>query len=70
MILSKLPVKVAKYVNTEMVLKYWVMDKVLCKNISPFSNEIIKSIVKCINAIRANVKNENISIYLKAILRR
>lgn len=31
-------------------------ERLMYKNISPFLNEVLKSIVKCIDAIKANVK--------------
>ncbi|XP_014779215.1 protein FAM200A-like [Octopus bimaculoides] len=48
--------------NPEMFLVHCVIhrENLVSKNMSPVLNEVLKSVIKCINAIKANVKCESL----------
>lgn len=54
--------KLMKDENPEMLLVHCVIhrENLVSKNISPVLNEVLKSVIKCINAIKANAKCERL----------
>lgn len=54
--------KLMKDENPEMLLVHCVIhrENLVAKNVSPVLNDIIKSVIKCINAIKANAKCERL----------
>lgn len=54
--------KMMKDENPEMLLVHCVIHRqnLVAKNISPVLNEVLKSIIKCINSIKANAKCERL----------
>ncbi|XP_071042039.1 SCAN domain-containing protein 3-like [Parasteatoda tepidariorum] len=54
--------KLMKDENPEMILVHCVIhrENLVAKNISPVLNEILHSVIKCINAIKANAKCERL----------
>ncbi|CAK9816162.1 SCAN domain-containing protein 3 [Anthophora plagiata] len=53
--------KLMKDANPEMILVHCVIhrENLVAKNISPVLNEVLHSVIKCINAIKANAKCEH-----------
>ncbi|XP_014776189.1 uncharacterized protein LOC106873372 [Octopus bimaculoides] len=54
--------KLMKNENPEMLLVHCVVhrENLASKNMSPVLNEVLKSVIKCINAIKANAKCERL----------
>lgn len=54
--------KLMKDENPEMILVHCVIHRknLVAKNISPVLNEVLHSVIKCINAIKANTKCERL----------
>lgn len=59
----KLAIKLLKDENLDLLPDHWVIhiDYLLPKNISPVANELVKTIIKCMNAIKTYAKYMNIS---------
>lgn len=57
--------KLMKEEDPEILLMHCVirMENLVAKNISPVPNEVLRSIIKCINAVSANSKYEHLQLF-------